>query len=403
MPWKEAQTVDLRMELVRLVRREGASVSAAAEALNVSRKTAHKWLNRFEEEGRRGLSDRSRAPRTQPGQTPDSSCQLVIEARRRHPTWGPRKILDSLVLQGWDRGSLPAASTVGEILRRADLVKPRRRRAPSLAGPGVAAASAGPNDLWTVDFKGEFRLGNGELCYPLTIQDHHSRYLLRVRACPSTASGEARVAFGSVFAEYGVPRRILSDNGTPFSAPGLTGLSQMAVDWMKQDITIERTRVSSPQDNGSHERMHRDLKAETTRPPCRTMRGQQHRFTSWTSCRNQKRPSEALGGKTPGSIYKPSIREFNPRPAPWEYPGHWETAKVRQNGMMKWRTGPVFLSSAMIGEWVGLEEIEDGLWRVCYRRTQLGILSERDRSGARVLVPNPWWVTKPRHGAKATP
>lgn len=390
------------MELVRLVRREGASVSAAAEAFGVSRKTAHKWLARFEEEGRRGLSDRSRAPRAQPNQTPESTCRLLIEMRRRHPTWGPRKIIDALVLQGWERASLPAASTAGEILRRADLVKPRRRRSPSPVGPGVAASSSGPNDLWTVDFKGEFRLGDGTACYPLTIQDHHSRYLLRVRACASTESREVRAVFRSVFTEHGVPRRILSDNGAPFAAPGLTGLSYVAVDWMKQDVAIERTRPRSPQDNGSHERMHRDLKAETTRPPCRTMRGQQHRFTLWTCCRNQERPSEALGGRTPGSVYEPSPRQFNPRPAPWEYPGHWQTAKVRQNGLMKWRTGPVFLSTAMSGEWVGLEEIEDGLWRLCYRRTQLGILSERDRSGARILVPNPWWVTKPRRSAEAT-
>lgn len=274
MPWKETRTVDLRMELVRLVRREGASVTAAAEALGVSRKTAHKWLARFEEEGRRGVSDRSRSPLTRPNQTPDSTCRLLIETRRRHPSWGPRKVLDYLDLQGWDRASLPAASTVGEILRRADLVKPRRRRAPSPTGAGVAASSAGPNDLWTVDFKGEFRLGDGSVCYPLTIQDHHCRYVLSVRACPSTESGAARSVFRAVFQQYGVPRRILSDNGPPFAAPGLTGLSHLAVDWMKQDIAIERTRPSSPQDNGSHERMHRDLKAETTRPPCRTMRGQ---------------------------------------------------------------------------------------------------------------------------------
>jgi hypothetical protein len=282
-------------------------------------------------------------------------------------------------------------------------VRPRRRRDPAPTGEGVAASSSGPNDLWTADFKGNFRLGCGRRCYPLTIQDHHSRYVLKVRACLGTESEMARATFRSVFREYGVPRRILSDNGPPFAAPGHTGISHLAVNWMRQDIQVERTRTAHPQDNGGHERMHRDLKAETTRPPCRTRQGQQHRFTVWTRCRNHERPHEALGGATPGSVYEPSARQYNSAPMPWEYPGHWETMKVRRNGMMRWRGSAVFMSLALAGEWVGLEEIDDGLWRVCYRRTQLGLLNERDRSGPRVIVPNPWWTTRRRHGADASP
>lgn len=395
--------MDLRLELVRLVTRKGVSVQTAAEGFGVSRKTAHKWLRRYEEQGRGGLCDQSRVPHSQPGRTSERVRKLVIEMRRKHPKWGPRKIIDALVTGGRDRASLPAVSTVGEIFRQENLVKPRRRRPPSARGEGVSATSSAPNDLWTVDYKGDFRLGNGRRCYPLTIQDHNSRFVLKVRACESTESQTARGVFRSVFQEFGVPDRILSDNGAPFAAPGHTGLSLLAVDWMKQDIRIERTRVSSPQDNGSHERMHRDLKAETTRPPCRTHRGQQHRFTLWVRERNSERPHEALGGVTPGSVYVPSEREYVARPEAWQYPGHWETAKVRTNGMMKWRTGPVFVSNAMAGEWVGLEEVEDGVWRLCYRRTQLGLLTERDRAGATTIVPNPWWTTKSRPEAEVTP
>lgn len=395
--------MDLRLELVRLVRRDGLSVTSSAESLGVSRKTAHKWLGRFEEGGRAALLDRSRAPRSHPNQTSDEMRELVIAVRKKHPRWGPRKILDRLVLDGRDRADLPSASAMSDLFARAELVKPARRRSPLVSGGGVSAASTDPNDLWTVDFKGDFKLGNGTRCYPLTIQDHHSKYVLTVRACPNTGSAGVRDAFRHVFKAFGVPRRILSDNGVPFAAPGLTGMSLVAIDWLKQDIVIERTRSASPQDNGSHERMHRDLKAETTRPPCRTMRGQQCRMTSWYGGRNNERPHEALDGLTPCMVYESSARAYNPSPADWEYPGHWEVRKVRQNGMLTWRTGEVFISSALRSERVGLEEIDDGIWRLCYRGLQIGLLNERDRRGIRIVVPTPWWVTKRRHGADATP
>ena len=395
--------MDLRLELVRLVRRDGLSVTSSAESLGVSRKTAHKWLGRFEEGGRAALLDRSRVPRSHPNQTSDEMRELVIAVRQKHPRWGPRKILDRLVLDGFEREDLPSASTMSDLFVRAGLVKPTRRRSPLVSGGGVNATSTDPNDLWTVDFKGDFKLGNGTRCYPLTIQDHHSKDMLTVRACPNTGSAGVRDAFRHVFKAFGVPRRILSDNGVPFAAPGVTGLSLVAIDWLKQDIVIERTRSASPQDNGSHERMHRDLKAETTRPPCRTMRGQQCRMTSWYGDRNHDRPHEALDGLTPGMVYESSARAYNPSPAEWEYSGHWEVRKVQQNGMLTWRTGEVFISSALRSERVGLEEIDDGIWRLCYRGLQIGLLNERDRRGTRIVAPTPWWVTKRRHGAEATP
>jgi putative transposase len=403
MPWKELCTVDMRTELVRLVRRDGFSVTSAAESLGVSRKTAHKWLTRFEEGGRPALYDRSCAPHSHPNQTSCEMRQRMIAMRRTHPRWGPRKILDRLVLDGFDRADLPSASTASDIFTRAKLVKPARRRSALVAGGGVKAAATTPNDLWTVDFKGDFKLGNGDRCYPLTIQDHHSKYVLAVRVCESTASADVRRAFRLVFKSVGVPRRILSDNGVPFAAPGVTGLSSLTIDWLKQDIMVERTRRASPQDNGSHERMHRDLKADTTRPPCRTMHGQQCRMTSWFQSRNHDRPHEALDGLTPEMVYESSAREYNPSPVEWEYPGHWEVRKVRQNGMLRWRAGQVFVSAALRCECVGLEEIDDGLWRLCYRGMQIGLLNERDRRGARLQAPNPWWMTKRRHGANAIP
>lgn len=394
MTWKEANVSELRMELVNLVRREGVSVTAAARMYGVSRKTANKWLVRFEEFGRSGLHDASRAPKSQPNRTDESIRKLIIKKRKRHPHWGPVKILNELVLDGWDRSALPAPSTAGQILDKAELVRKRPKRNPRPPGGGGPATADGPNDLWTADYKGEFRLGNGTYCYPLTIQDHHTKFVLRVRACGGTRAEVTRDTFRSLFKEFGVPRSILSDNGAPFVVRGLTGLTSVAVDWMKQDIAIRRSRIGCPQDNGSHERMHRDLKAETTRPPCRTMQGQQHRFTCWTHERNEVRPHDGIGGVRPASLYAPSPREYCARPRPWEYDGHWEALKVRRNGNLTWRSRPVYVSETLGGEHVGLEEVEDGIWRLCYRRTELGLLNERHRAGPRVLIPNPWWETK---------
>ncbi|MCA9295181.1 MAG: transposase [Phycisphaerales bacterium] len=394
--------MDLRQELVRQIRREGVSVSAAARVFGVSRKTAHKWLSRFDEDGKRGLVDRSRAPRSRPNATAEDVVEALTQMRRRHRTWGGEKIRDRLVLDGWDPGDLPAVSTIGSILKREGLVHARRKRPPTAPGSGQGALSAGPNDLWTTDFKGDFKLGDGSRCYPLTIQDHSSRYVLSVRAMEGTTSATARKEFRRVFQAYGVPKRIHSDNGVPFAAPGFTGLSHLAVDWMKQDIVIERSRPACPQDNGAHERMHRDLKTETARPPCRTARGQQHRFTRWMRERNEYRPSRALDGQTPASVYESTAREYQANPHPWEYAGHWETAKVKPNGMIRWGEAEVFLSASLRGERVGLVEIDDGIWELWYRRTQLGLLNDRLKRRARAIVPNPWWVTRPQRASRAT-
>jgi transposase InsO family protein len=377
-------------------------VSAAARAFGVSRKTAYKWLNRFEEDGKRGLNDRSRAPRSHPNATPGDVVEALTAMRLRHRTWGGEKIRDRLILDGWTPADLPAVSTIGSILKREGLVESRRKRSPTAPGSGRGASSDAPNDLWTTDFKGDFKLGDGSRCYPLTIQDHCSRYVLSVRAMSGTTSACARKEFRRVFQVYGVPKRMHSDNGVPFAAPGFTGLSHLAVDWMKQDIVIERSRPGCPQDNGAHERMHRDLKAETARPPCRTARGQQHRFTYWRRERNSYRPSRALEGQTPSSVYEATTREYRSNPRAWEYAGHWETPKVKPNGMILWRGAEVFISSSLRGERVGLVEIDDGIWELWYRRTQLGLLNERLKRTARAIVPNPWWVTKPRQASQAT-
>lgn len=393
--------MDLRLELVRLVRRDGVPVTAAARAFGISRKTAYKWLERFEEAGRGGLADRSRARHTQAHRTPDAVREALVEQRRRHPTWGPRKLLLVMAREGWRSSDLPAVSTAGAILKSAGLVERRPRRERAEHGPGVRASSSCPNDLWTADFKGDFLLGDGSRCYPLTIQDHHARYVIAVRAFDGTRAEPVREAFRRAFREYGVPNRILTDNGPPFAAPSLTGISLLTADWMRQGIRVERGRPSHPSDNGAHERMHRDLKAETTRPPCRTSRGQQHRFTRWIAERNEVRPHESLEGRTPSEVYVPSERAYQERPAAWEYPGHWETPTVRQNGMAKCRESLVFVASTLAGERLGLEEIDDGLWRVWYRRTELGLLNERGSGGRRLLMPRAWWSSRSSEDSEA--
>lgn len=386
--------MDLRFELVRLIRQDGVSVTVAARTFGISRKTAYKWLDRFDEAGRGGLADRSRARHSQDHRTPEEVRKALMAARRRHPSWGPRKLLGVVKREGWRTSELPAPSTVGSMLKAAGLVEPRRRRDRAEHGPGVRATSSSPNDLWTADFKGDFLLGDGSRCYPLTIQDHHARFMITVRAFDGTHSRPVRDAFRRAFRDFGVPRRILTDNGPPFAAPSLTGISLLTADWMRQGIRVERSRPGHPSDNGAHERMHRDLKRETTRPPCRTSRGQQHRFTRWIAERNNVRPHESLGGRTPSGVYEPSRRAYEERPPAWEYPGHWETPTVRRNGMAKCRRDLVFVASTLAGERLGLEEIDDGLWRVWYRQTELGLLNERGSRGHRLLMPHAWWSSR---------
>jgi len=270
------------------------SMSELCRRYGISRRVGYKWLNRYEDEGLGGLADRSRAPRRQAQATAPEAVNAVIELRRKHPTWGPRK-LRAWLDKAKPRTTWPACSTIGTILKREGLSRQRRRRprVPGVWSPPRTEADV-PNRVWTADFKGEFRLGCGRLCYPLTIVDAHSRYVLDCRALPGTRAAGALSAFERVFRAYGLPEVIRTDNGVPFCTQAIGGLSKLAVWWIRLGIRLERTPRRHPEDNGAHERMHRILKTEATRPARRTAELQQRAFNRFRSVYNQERPHEAL-------------------------------------------------------------------------------------------------------------
>jgi putative transposase len=380
MPWKETCIVSERHHLISLVVREGLPISEASRSLGISRKTAYKWLSRYSEGGSPELSDRSRARLTQSHRVPPWIGDRLIELRRRTGE-GPRKLLARLGRS--DPGlALPSASTVGDLLRRAGLVASRggRRRDPDLRGPsGPYRPGDHANDQWTVDFKGQFRLGDGSLCYPMTIQDDATRFVVCVDGHGSPSTKGALRSFRRAFQSYGVPLRIHSDNGSPFAGSGIGRLSRVSVEWMRQGIEVCRSRPGCPQDNPRHERMHRTLKSFAARPPCRSPSAQQRRFRAFTVWMNEDRPHEALGLQTPSSLYVPSPREWTSCPREPEYPGHWEVRRIRPDGQMKLRGEQLFVSMALGGELVGLSEVQDGIWRLCYRRSVLCFVDVRGK------------------------
>jgi transposase InsO family protein len=345
----------------------------------VSRKTGYKWLARYAAEGPAGLHDRSHAPHTCPHAIPPDVAELLLAVRQAHPTWGPAKLLQYLTPRHPRVATWPAVSTVADLLKRQGLVLRRRRRRPSVHPGAVPIQTAAPNDLWTADFKGQFRTRDGIYCFPLTIADQHTRYLLTVHALLNTRSVGARTAFERAVRTYGLPRAIRTDNGVPFANTGLHGLTQLSVWWLRLGIQHQRIRPASPQENGAHERMHRTLKAETTRPPERTRAAQHRRFQRFRQLYNDERPHSALGGAPPASQYAPSARRYPDRLPALEYPGHYIVKRVTNAGTIRFQDRLLFLANALKQHHVGLEETADGVWSLYLGSVLLGRIDERTR------------------------
>ena len=366
--------MDERVSFCQEANKGGFSVAELCRAYGVSRVTGHKWLRRYREAGVAGLADQSRARHTQPEAYSDDVRDLIIAGRVSHPTWGAKKLKPWLAKKH-PRLDLPSLTTIESILRKANLVRARRRSRRLAGAIGGREGDDRVNGIWAVDFKGDFRQGDGKRCYPLTVTDSCSRYLLKCHALPSTKLEGTWKAFHALFTEYGVPERIRSDNGLPFASTGLGRLSQLSVYWMTLGIDLERTRPGKPQDNGRHERMHRTLAEETTRPPARTRIGQQRRFNQFRREFNEERPHEALEMRCPVDLYDPSTRAYEEQP--YEYPGHFEVRRVTEAGQMTWRNHSVSVSKSLAGQDVGLVEIDDGVWKVSFRSLPLGRLIER--------------------------
>ena len=367
-----------RRQLIEDFERGLFNLSELCRQFGVSRKTAYKWLERYREGGEQALADRSHAASTCPHRTGAREMAAIVALREKHPRWGPRKLLDWLE-DHRPGGAWPARSTTADILRRHGLVRPRRRR-PALEHPGKPTTVASePNRVWTADFKGQFKTGDGWSCYPLTVADRCSRFLLGCQGLESTQHELARPVFRRLFAEFGLPDALRTDNGTPFATTAMGRLSRLSVWWLKLGIRPELIEPAHPEQNGSHERMHRELKAETTRPPAATRRGQQRRFEAFRQEFNEERPHESLGGIPPARIYRPSPRPLPHRTPKIEYPGHFEVRRVSRNGGIRWKSAWVNVSHVLLEEDVGLEEVADGIWNLYFGPLLLGRFDERER------------------------
>jgi transposase InsO family protein len=369
--------MEQRESFIRAHREGLYSMVELCARYGVSRKTGYKWLARFEDGGRHALRDRSRAPRHCPHRIGDDVARLICEARRQHPSWGPEKLLDWLAPRNpgicW-----PATSTAGDLLARRGLVTKRRRRRRHLHPGAVPPTTTAPNDLWTADFKGHFRTRDGIYCYPLTIADQHTRYLLACHGLLSTKGHGVRPVFERLFREYGLPRAIRTDNGVPFATTGIHGLSQLNVWWLRLGIQHQRILPAHPQQNGAHERMHKTLKGEAIRPPRSHLGTQQRAFTAFRRLYNEERPHQALLGRPPAVLYRPSPRPYPGTLPPVEYPGHFIVKRVTNAGTIRLRKRLLFLANALKQHPVGLEETGDGIWSIYFCRVLLGRVDERD-------------------------
>lgn len=375
MPWLQTDRMNERIQFVLTHKMGLYTKTELCERFGVSRKTGDKWLKRHADEGLQGLEDRSHAPRRCPHKISTEVARALIELRRRKPGWGPKTLLARLEIERPDL-TLPAPSTVGDLLKREELVRPRRRRARPAVSTGGPVRTRHPNETWSADYKGQFRTRDGRHCYPLTIQDAHTRFLLRCEAHLSVRTEEARPCFEAAFHEYGLPESIRTDNGPPFAASTPLRLTRLNVWWIKLGITPDRSRLGCPQDNGRHERMHRDMNPLCF-PPAEGQDDQQLRFDAFREERNHIRPHHALEMKTPASLYVPSPRPMPPSiPAP-EYPLQYETRSVRTVGTFRFRGREIFLSEVLAGDTIALEQVDDGVWSIFFHHVLLARYDER--------------------------
>lgn len=381
MPWKEVRPMDEKILFIADHLREATSFSQLCERYGISRKTGYKWIERYQAAGIEGLEERSRKPHTVPGEIPYAIRKAVIELRRqgRDPL-GPKKI-QALLAQHFPDQPIPSKSSIYNVLKREGMLEPRRRKRRVQATPNRPAGASQPNELWSADFKGQFKLGNGHWCYPLTVMDHASRYLLGCQGLDGTRFAETQAVFERLFREYGLPERIRTDNGVPFASTATGGLSQLSVWWIRLGIVPERIEPGQPQQNGRHERMHRTLKRAVTHPPAATAAGQQQLFDQFRSHYNEQRPHEGLGQRSPLSCYQRSNRPYPERLPKLEYPGYYHCQKVSANGLAYWTGRRIYIGYLLAGEFVGLEEVADGIWQVYFGPVRLGSFDERQTKG----------------------
>jgi len=373
MPWLESNRMDERLKFVAKLL-DGEKMAKLCREFGISRKTGYKIYNRYKDIGLSGLKDQSRRPYRHANKLPFQIERMILKLKKERPTWGAPKIREKL-LRAYPQVKPPAISTVHAVLDRHGLVTRKKRRRYKAKGTELHDVKH-PNELWCADYKGEFKLGNKKYCYPLTITDYSSRYLLACEGLDSTKEVFAFAVFEQVFREFGVPKTIRTDNGVPFSSPNaLFGLSKLSIWWLRLGISIERIKPGNPQENGRHERMHLTLKKEATKPPGFNFLQQQNKFDEFIDIFNNDRPHQALGMKYPGELYTPSATVYRPAEDP-EYPLHDKTIRVTRCGRICLNNRKINFSTVFAGQLVGIREVEDRLWLVSFLEYDLGYFDE---------------------------
>jgi putative transposase len=373
MPWQECSKMDERLRFVaRLL--EGEKMAVLCREYDVSRKTGYKLFSRYKDQGYEGLTDRSKRPYRQGCRLPEAIESLILSLKREHPSWGAPKIREKIKRKALEI-RLPAISTVHAVLHRHDLVnRPRRRRHKAQGTP--LSTTRTPNDLWCADYKGEFMLADKRYCYPLTISDFASRFLLGCEALLTTKEKYAFDVFERIFKEFGLPKAIRTDNGVPFASPNsLFGLSKLSVWWLRLGIEIERIKPGNPQQNGRHERMHLTLKKEATKPAAKNLLQQQDKFDRFIDTYNRDRPHQAIGMKYPAELYQKSARPYRGI-GELEYPFHDRTITVTNCGRICIGKRKINLSTVFAGQNVGVKEVSDKVWLVSFMKYDLGFFDQ---------------------------
>ena len=378
MAWKVESMENAKQKFLLLHQSGRFTMVELCRQFGISRPTGYSILSRYEREGWEALEAASRRPTHSPDQIGSAMEQSILEERARHPRWGARKLL-VLLEPAMPDAQLPCESSVNNILKKHGMVTPRRKNRRKIINKYPQFDPQEPNLVWSADFKGKFRMGNREYCNPLTIADSFSRYLFAIHGLEYCRAEDCKPIFEKAFRENGMPEQIHTDNGPPFGSPiSLRRLTMLAVWFMDLGVTPVYSDPGQPQQNGRHERMHRDLKADATRPPARGWRSQQKRFDVFLKEYNEVRPHEALMMKTPNEVHRKSIREYPRRVSQWSYPASNKIKMVTANGGLRWgHDGLIMVSTALSGKDVGLEPVDDGIWIVYYRHVALGVLSEQ--------------------------
>jgi putative transposase len=365
--------MSLKLDFVERATHPGAKLAPLCREFGISRQTGTKWVKRFKREGYAGLEEHSRRPRSSPLSLAEELVMAVLELRDRHPSWGPKKLRGLLERRYGE--AVPSLATIARILRRAGVVRAKRRRKPiSVIDQAPRVTATAPNEVWTIDFKGWWRTHDGHRCEPLTVRDAYSRYVLATTLLPATTGEAVRAELERLFKKYGLPAAFQCDNGSPFiSTRGRGGFTQLSAWWAAHGIRIVRSRPGCPQDNGGHERMHRDVAQELQHSPSSDSATQQRELDRWRQEFNQIRPHEALDNKTPAEVYRPSERKLQ-APRPFPYPAAFTVRRVDVSGHVYWQGEHCYVGTAFGGHRMGFEP-RDGLrWRLWFRDIDLGTL-----------------------------